>query len=301
MVVVKNQLMAEEIQLNVQNETAPLEAVIVGIGVDEGTAHLDNNPKMREHVANGTYPTEEVIVEQVDALATAIEEEGVTVFRPENIEDLNQIFTRDIGFVIDDYFVKANMRRDNRKAEYDGIQHLVDHFPEEKILHPPSDATVEGGDVILYGEHIFVGLSKRTNQAGIDFLREKFPHKQVHTLKVKVTDDAHTNILHLDCTFQPVGKDYAIIFEDGFAERPEIIYQLFKEENLIKIDSKEMYTMFPNVFSISPTCVVSEKNFTRLNDELRKKGIRVVEVPYHEVSKMSGLFRCSTLPLGRKY
>ena len=298
---INSEIMVEEIQLNVQNETAPLEAVIVGIGIDEGTAHYQNNPKMMEHVSKGTYPPEEVLAGQVDSLAVALESEGVKVYRPSNISEVNQIFTRDIGFVIDDYFVKANMQRDNRKPEYEGIQNIITHFPENKILYPPKEATIEGGDVLLWGEHIFVGISKRTNQAGADFLQEKFPNKKVHSLFVKVTDDSKTNILHLDCTFQPVGEKYAIIFEDGFEKRPEILYQMFEEENMIKVTAEEMYSMFPNVVSISPTCVASEKNFTRLNEQLRAKGIRVIEVAYNEVSKLSGLFRCSTLPLRRKY
>ncbi|MGB0523534.1 MAG: dimethylarginine dimethylaminohydrolase family protein [Flammeovirgaceae bacterium] len=296
-----SEVMAEEILLNVQNETASLEAVIVGIGIDEGTAHYQNNPKIMEHIEKGTYPPEEVLAGQVDNLASALEQEGVTVYRPANIPDVNQIFTRDIGFVIDGFFIKANMKRDNRKPEYDGIQHIIAQFPEDKILYPPKHATIEGGDVLLWGEHIFVGISKRTNQAGVDFLQEKFPHKKVHALHVKVTDDPKTNILHLDCTFQPVGDKYAIIFEDGFEKRPAIIYELFEEENLIKVTAEEMYSMFPNVVSISPTCVASEKHFTRLNEALKAKGIRVVEVAYNEVSKLSGLFRCSTMPLRRRY
>ena len=297
----KTNTMTEEIQLRVENETAPLEAVIVGLGIDEGTAHYQNNPKIMEHVANGTYPPEAVLAGQVDSLANALEKEGVTVYRPSNIPEVNQIFTRDIGFVIDDYFVKANMQRDNRKPEYEGIQAIIAQFPADHVLLPPANATIEGGDVLLWGEHIFVGISKRTNEAGAAFLQESFPHKKVHSLYVKVTDDPKTNILHLDCTFQPVGDKYAIIFEEGFEKRPDILYQVFGEENMIKVTAKEMYSMFPNVVSISPSCVASEKNFTRLNEQLRAKGIRVVEVAYSEVSKLSGLFRCSTLPLRRTH
>jgi N-dimethylarginine dimethylaminohydrolase len=34
---------------------------------------------------------------------------NVTIFRPELIADYNQIFTRDIGFVIDGIFIKSNI------------------------------------------------------------------------------------------------------------------------------------------------------------------------------------------------
>jgi N-dimethylarginine dimethylaminohydrolase len=45
-----------------------------------------------------------------------------------------------------------------------------------------------------------------------------------------------------------------------------------------------MYTMNSNVFSIDSNVVVSEKNFTRLNNWLRSNGFTVEEIPYAEIS-----------------
>jgi N-dimethylarginine dimethylaminohydrolase len=57
--------------------------------------------------------------------------------------------------------------------------------------------------------------------------------------------------------------------------------------------------MNSNVFSIAPDVVVSEKNFTRLNNWLHENGFTVEEIPYAEIAKQEGLLRCSTLPLVR--
>jgi N-dimethylarginine dimethylaminohydrolase len=54
------------------------------------------------------------------------------------------------------------------------------------------------------------------------------------------------------------------------------------------------------VFVVSPEVVVSHSMFKRLNKWLEEKGILVEKVDYSDVSKMSGLFRCSTLPLYRE-
>ena len=75
--------------------------------------------------------------------------------------------------------------------------------------------------------------------------------------------------------------------------------KLFGKENLFHITRDEMYHMNSNVFSIAPDVVVSEKNFTRLNNWLREKGFTVEEIPYAEIAKQEGLLRCSTLPLIR--
>ena len=57
--------------------------------------------------------------------------------------------------------------------------------------------------------------------------------------------------------------------------------------------------MFPNIFSVGPNDVIVEKGFTRLIQELENRGINCHKVKYSETSKLSGLLRCSTLPLFR--
>ena len=61
-----------------------------------------------------------------------------------------------------------------------------------------------------------------------------------------------------------------------------------------------MSSMFSNLFSIRKNIIVSEKNFSRLNQLLLDKGYIVEEVPFSEISKMGGLLRCTTLPLIRE-
>jgi N-dimethylarginine dimethylaminohydrolase len=78
------------------------------------------------------------------------------------------------------------------------------------------------------------------------------------------------------------------------------IRDYFGLENIIEVRQDEFYNMFPNIFSIDPKTIISNTSFTRLNNLLREKGFTVEEVTYNEVSKMGGLFRCSTLPLIRQ-
>lgn len=119
----------------------------------------------------------------------------------------------------------------------------------------------------------------------------------------KHNTDPRAGILHLDCTFMPVGKGHAIIYKDGFMYPQDYhtLLDLFGRENVFEITREEMYYMNTNVFSISPEVVVSEKNFIRLNTFMEEVwGMTVERVPYYEISKMGGLLRCSTLPLIRE-
>ena len=303
------------LKLNVKNETNRLRAVILGTAQSNGatpTIEEAYDPKSLEHIKAGTYPLEKDMIPEMDAFKNILEKHGVTVYRPQLIENCNQIFTRDIGFVIDDVFIKANILPD-RENEYQAIEYIVKQINPENVVIPPDEVHIEGGDVMLYNDHIFIGTYKgsdyknyitaRTNIAGVQFIKDSFPNKIVKEFDlVKSNIEPRDNALHLDCCFQPVGKDKGIIYKSGFREEADYVYlvNLFGKENLFHIEREEMYHMFSNIFSIAPDVVVSERNFTRLNNWLKDNGFTVEEIPYAEIAKQEGLLRCSTLPLIRE-
>lgn len=302
------------LKLNIKNETSRLRAVILGTAQSNGPTPTKSeayDPKSLEHILAGTYPLEEDMVKEIEAFNQVFEKYDVEVFRPQIIENYNQIFARDIGFVIDDVFIKANILPD-RERELDAIQYVIDQMDPTKVVRPPEKVHIEGGDVMPWNEHIFIGTYKgsdykdyitaRTNMYGVDFIKEMFPNKIVKEFDlVKSRIEPRDNALHLDCCFQPVGIDKGIIYKSGFREEADYLYlvDIFGKENLFHIEREEMYHMNSNIFSIAPDVVVSERNFTRLNNWLRAKGFTVEEIPYAEISKQEGLLRCSTLPLIR--
>ena len=303
------------LQLNVKNESSRLRAVVLGTAMSNGpTPQIEEayDPKSLEHILAGTYPLEVDMVKEMDAFELVFKKYGVTVYRPDIIQNYNQIFTRDIGFVIDDVFIKSNILPD-RERELDAIQYVIDQMNPAKVVRPPEEVHIEGGDVMLWGNYIFVGTYKgsdykeyitaRTNWQGVEYLRKLFPNKIVKEFDlVKSKIEARDNALHLDCCFQPVGETKGIIYKRGFREEADYMFlvQLFGKENQFHIEREEMYHMYSNVFSIAPDVVVSERKFTRLNNWLRENGFTVEEIPYAEIAKQEGLLRCSTLPLIRE-
>ena len=304
------------IALDIRDEVGKLELVVLGIADSfGGRPHLGDayDPKSKAYLKKGAFPREVHLKEEMDWFRRTLEKYEVEVLRPENIEDLNQIFARDIFFVIEDKFIIPEIIAD-RSAEQDGLQHVLDQIDKTSIYDAPDGVRIEGGDMIVAGEHIFIGYSEasdfekykvaRTNEAGVAYLAEKFPDKKVKAFQLKKSDIvAEENALHLDCCFQPVGEKHALIFEDGFKHHEDLEYlkDHFGDEHLIKVSRHEMYMMGCNVFSIAPDIVISERGFIRINEKLKSLGFTVEEIPYYQTSKMEGLLRCSTMPLRRSY
>jgi N-dimethylarginine dimethylaminohydrolase len=163
-----------------------------------------------------------------------------------------------------------------------------------------------------WNDYLFIGtysgsdyadyITARTNIEAVIALQELFPHKKVKSFELRKSNtNAKENALHLDCCFQPIGKDKAILHKNGFLVESEYewLVNFFGKENVFEITKEEMYNMNSNVFSISEDVIISEKNFFRLNTWLRENGFTVEEVPYAEIAKQEGLLRCSTMPLIR--
>mgnify|MGYP006395852061 CR=1 FL=1 len=302
------------IQLNVNDEVSRLRAVVLGTAISNGpTPKLEDayDPKSAMHIKAGTYPVEADMVKEMEAVAAVFKKYDVTVYRPEVIENCNQIFARDIAFVIGDKMVRSNILPD-REEEFEAIGYIWEQIALENRIEFPENAHVEGGDVMPWGDYIFVGtysgadypdyITARTNTEAVKSLQETFPDKVVKGFELRKSNTvARDNALHLDCCFQPLGQGKAIVHREGFLDQDQCqwLVDLFGEENCFFIDKDEMFHMCSNVFSISETVVISEQNFTRLNNWLRANGFTVEEVPYAEIAKQEGLLRCSTLPLIR--
>ncbi|MAB95107.1 MAG: amidinotransferase, partial [Flavobacteriales bacterium] len=254
------------IDINIKNETSELVTVVLGIAENFGGIPLVEDcydPKSIEHVQAGTFPNSKSCVDQINEFFEVLEKYNVNILRPKNIYGINQIFTRDIAFVIENKLILPNIIKD-RVEELTAISYILDQVNTCNVIKTPSNVRVEGGDILVCNDHIFVGYSEkedfdkyivsRTNRLAINFLSQNFPTKEVKGFELNKSDvNPRNNALHLDCCFQPIGKDKAIIHKAGFkrAEDIEYLANYFGAENLIEINTEEMYNMNANVFSIS--------------------------------------------------
>ena len=302
------------ININIENEYSRLKTVILGIANNLGDPPTESDaydPRSLYHIKNNSYPIEDDLLREVDSFYNKLIKHNVEVIRPTNINNCNQIFARDLGFVISNLFFLSNIVP-NRNDELKGIDDILKNL-DVGVIKLPEFMHIEGGDVIVHNDKVFIGtysdadysnlITARTNNSSIDYLKKMITDKEIIPIDLKKSNiDIYKNTLHLDCCFQTIANDKAIICPDGFKSKKDVDFLInyFGESNVFVATPEETFQLTSNVLVVSPDVIISNVKFNRLNSWLENKGVLVEEVDYSNVSKMSGLFRCSTLPLKRE-
>ncbi len=302
------------IEVKVDNEYSALKSVILGLAEDMGDPPkvFDvYDPRSLYHIKNNSYPNEADVKKDVESFYKVLVKYNINVLRPSNINDCNQVFARDLGFAISNIFFQSNIVP-NREEELVGVSDIINNL-DAGVVKLPDYMHIEGGDVIVHNDKIFIGtysgddyselITARTNQESIGYLEKMIPSKEIMSIDIKKSNtDVFENVLHLDCCFQPIGNSKAIICPDSFVDKNDVDYLInyFGKSNTYIAYGKEAYMLISNLLVLSPEVIVSDKRFKELNTWLEQKGFLVEKTSYENVSKMSGLFRCSTLPLLRE-
>lgn len=282
------------------SETDRLRKVVIG-RYQGYRAHEAYVEIVNEEQKNG-LPEEKALKPEFEAFRAALEKHGVEVLIPGYVGKFvyDQLTPRDIGITIADKFVLSNMVSASRRYEAAGIFPYLNEMTgdEPVILLPPKEALLEGGDIIVDKGFLFVGLSQRTNEAGFQFLKDQFGTLlRVVAVKCRNLEEGE-NVLHLDCTFNPVGEQHALIYPEGFKDIPAAIKENYE---WIEITAEEQSFLATNVLSINKNTVISRDHIKcrRVNNEMRKAGMEVIEIKFDGAPATGGSFRCCSLPLVR--
>ncbi len=302
------------IEVKVDNEYSALKSVILGLAEDMGDPPkvFDvYDPRSLYHIKNNSYPSEVDVKKDVESFYKILIKHNVDVLRPDNIKNCNQVFARDLGFSISNIFFQSNIVP-NREEELVGVSGIINNL-DAGVVKLPDYMHIEGGDVVIHNDKLFIGtysgedyselITARTNQESISYLEKMIPSKEIMSINIKKSNtDVFENVLHLDCCFQPIGKRKAIICPDSFVNKSDVEYLIgyFGKNNTYLAYGQEAYMLISNLLVISPEVIVSDKRFSKINTWLEKNDFFVEKISYENVSKMSGLFRCSTLPLLRE-
>ena len=99
-------------KLNLYDEISTLKSVILGNAYTLGNKPQINqtyDPSSIIHLKKGTYPSKKDLINELELYKKTLENNQIEVLSLDNVKDCNQIYARDIGFVIDDFFFVSNI------------------------------------------------------------------------------------------------------------------------------------------------------------------------------------------------
>lgn len=215
---------------------------------------------------------------------------GVEVIKlPASEQFPEQVFTRDIGFTVGEDVFVAEMASDIRKGEEEALEEFLE---DEEIPYQTTIDRVEGGDVIVDRNRVYVGISSRTSEKAVRNLQKDLPEYDI--IRIPFNE----KYLHLDCVFNILSPTVGLIFPEALTK--EIVAKLSAEYDLIEVSADEQFTMGTNVLSIGNRKVFSLPQNKKVNEAMRAKGFEVIEVDFSEIIKSGGSFRCCSMPLKRE-
>jgi len=201
------------------------------------------------------------------------------IFLPEQPNLPDAVFVEDPLLVFDEIAILTRPGAASRRAECDSLGEAIAPFrPVHRMAEP---ATLEGGDVMRIGRDVFVGLSSRTNTAGVDELTRTlapFGYK-VHPVEVR-------SCLHLKSACCSLGDGRILTNRQWIDVAPLCNYQL--------IDVAEDEPQAANVLRIG-NIVLMPAAFPRTQDIVRRQGFAVRTVDISELMKAEAAITCSSV------
>jgi len=192
-------------------------------------------------------------------------------------------FVEDTAVMLDEIGIIARPGTVSRRLETESVEAaLAGHRALFGRIEEPG--TLEGGDVIVAGRTVYVGLSSRTNQDGIDQLRALIESYECRIVPVQVT-----GCLHLKTGATLIGSDTVLLNPDWLDTSP------FDGLNQISVDPNEPFAA--NTISLSGRIVMAA-SAPRTREELERKGFDTLSVDISEMEKLEAGLSCCSIIFG---
>lgn len=250
---------------------------------------------------------------QVEALADLLARDGITVHRPERLagemrtflaphgEGL-QLFARDPMIVVGEHLIEGSLRLRCRQRERFGLRALLQGHAGRSgarwssvplgLPNGVDGPYLEGGDVLLNGREIYVGMSGcASDMAGIDWLQALLGE----TYRV-VPVAMRSSMLHLDGCLALVRPGLLIVCPDRLIDG---LPRTLREWEAIVVSAEEAGRLATNGLVLGPGRMIVDDGNQRVGAELRHRGIDVLSLPFDGPIAIGGGLRSAHHPLWR--
>ena len=189
-------------------------------------------------------------------------------------------FVEDVAVLTPQCAVITRPAAPSRLAEIEGIRPvLARHFSRIEQITAPG--TLDGGDVMQIGEHVYIGLSRRTNPSGAGQLVAILQRYGLAGSTVPVTE-----FLHLKTGVTWIGGN-RLLAAGEFIERRE-----FASFDILPVDAAD--SVAANCLRINDS-ILMPAGFPRVRAQLEPLAERVIEIDISEYTKLDGGLTCLSL------
>ena len=212
------------------------------------------------------------------------------------------IFVHDPVIMTDYGAIILRMGKELRKGEEAAIRDKLISLNIPVLCELKDGATAEGGDMLWIDEHtLAIGRGFRTNQAGINQIRDALAPHNIHVLQVELPyDQGPAACLHLQSLISFVDHKVAVVYPKYL---PVSFVEFLTERHiqLVEVPDSEYATMATNILAIKPKVVLMIEGNYRTMDLLKAVGCHVYTYKGNEIShKAEGGATCLTRPILRE-
>ena len=196
----------------------------------------------------------------------------------ENFPD--STFVEDVALMTPHCAILTNPGAPSRTLETRSILKTISEFyANVELIEAPGN--VEAGDIMMVGDHYYIGLSERTNQAGADQTIAILERYGLHGSIVELAE-----VLHLKTGLGYLENNNLLACGE-FLSKPN-----FQKHHLLKVDPTEAYAA--NSVWVNGT-VLTPKGFPKTRYLIESAGYEVREVDVSEFQKIDGGLSCLSL------
>lgn len=220
---------------------------------------------------------------QHSAYERALEDSGCRIIRlPSSDEFPDCVFVEDAAVAFDEVAIMTRPGAASRRGELTAIEEaLAPLRPLQRIQAP---GTLDGGDVLVLGRSVFVGLSSRSNAEGVRQLAEHLTPLGYSVRGIEVA-----GCLHLKSAATAIDAGRALVHPGWVSP------SLLGDVECIPIDPAE--PMAANLVALPGERWLYGAAYPRTTKRLRDLGLDIVELEADELAKAEGALSCCSILL----
>lgn len=222
-------------------------------------------------------------LDQHHAYCDALTQSGLQVIKlPADDRYPDSTFVEDTAVVTERGAIITRPGATSRAGEVDSISRELSHlFAVQRITEP---GTLDGGDVCEADEHFFIGISKRTNEAGARQLADYLAKLDYTSSLIDIRK--LDSILHLKSGLAYLGKRRLAVIDALIDPREFEGYELFA------VPAGEEYAA--NCLNINDRMYIAA-GFPNFQERLKGLGYETIALQMSEFRKMDGGLSCLSI------